>query len=186
MLLLIHRAKLLYLFSQHPIGQQESYCYHNCMTVNRSYHSHQTLIGAWHADKIDKAVLLLISIITFPASLLSKQHLRNYTNNVSATLQTNPLQGGYYNRINPLLEGVPPHIQRPPSGCHHILTGLKYSGASIQYRPYFPVVQFFGLQYSVLFQTAFPNFPNNIIATVLTKIPKCTNNIFATVQTTFS
>ena len=62
----------------------------------------------------------------------------------------NPSQEGYYNRINPLVEGVPPHIHRPPPGGRHIFTGLEYSGAFIQCRPYFPVVQLIGLHYSVL------------------------------------
>ena len=43
----------------------------------------------------------------------------------------NPSQEGYYNRINPLAEGVPPHIHRPPSLGHHIFTGLEYSWALI-------------------------------------------------------
>ena len=65
----------------------------------------------------------------------------------------NPSQEGYYNSINPLVEGVPPHIHRPPPGGSHIFTGLEYSGASARSRPYFPVVQFIGLQYSVLGST---------------------------------
>ena len=61
----------------------------------------------------------------------------------------NPSQEGYYNSINPLVEGVP-----------HILTGLhlwrphihkpRYSGASSVSHTSFTVVQFIGLQYSVL------------------------------------
>ena len=61
----------------------------------------------------------------------------------------NPSQDGYYNIINPLVEGVPPHNHRPPPGGPHIFTGLKYSGASTRCRPYFTVVQFIGLKYSV-------------------------------------
>ena len=62
----------------------------------------------------------------------------------------NPSQEGYYNSINPLVKGVPPHIQRPSSGGLHIFTGLEYSGASKVSHTSFPVVQFIGLQYSVL------------------------------------
>ena len=29
--------------------------------------------------------------------------------------QSNPSQEGYYNSINPLVKGVPPHISKPPS-----------------------------------------------------------------------
>ena len=57
----------------------------------------------------------------------------------SRTSDTNPSQEGYYNSNNPLVEGVP-----------HIFTGLEYSGASRVSHTSFPVVQFIGLQYSVL------------------------------------
>ena len=52
----------------------------------------------------------------------------------------NPSQEGYYNSINPLVEGVP-----------HIFTGLKYSGASKVSHTSFPVVQFIGQHYTVYF-----------------------------------
>ena len=41
-------------------------------------------------------------------------------------------------------------MHRPSPGGPHIFIGLKYSGASSGSRPYFPVVKFIGLQYSVL------------------------------------
>ena len=49
-----------------------------------------------------------------------------------------------------LVVRVAPHIHMPPPGYDHIFTGLQYSGASVPCRPSFPVVQFIGLQYSVL------------------------------------
>ena len=62
----------------------------------------------------------------------------------------NPLQEGYYNSINPLVERGAPLIHKPPSRRPHIFTGLEYSGASEVSHTYFPVVQFIGLQYSVM------------------------------------
>ena len=50
---------------------------------------------------------------------------------------------------------MPQHIHRPPPRGPHIFAGLKYSGASGQGHPYFPVVQFIGLQYSVLGEVGF-------------------------------
>ena len=54
MLLQIHRAKLLQLFSPHPMDQQGSPCCHNFMTVSQSYHSKVTPIGELNAKKIVK------------------------------------------------------------------------------------------------------------------------------------
>ena len=56
----------------------------------------------------------------------------------------------YYNSSNPLVEEVSPLIFRPPPGGPHIFRVHKYSGASGQGCPYFPVAQFIELQYSVL------------------------------------
>ena len=41
------------------------------MTFNQIYHSKVTLIGGLHAEKIDAAVLIYLSTIAFPASLLT-------------------------------------------------------------------------------------------------------------------
>ena len=93
-------------------------------------------------------------------------------NRTSRGVNRNPLQEGYYNRNNPLVEGVPQHIHRPsparwrpvntwgtPStrginmlytGCPHIFTGIEYSYASVRGGTYLPIVQCIGLQYSVL------------------------------------
>ena len=68
--------------------------------------------------------------------------------------KTNTSQEGYYNSINPLVEGVPHIFTGLHLGASHIFTGLKYSGASGMSHTYFPVVQFIGLQYSVLDKTA--------------------------------
>ena len=70
----------------------------------------------------------------------------SYSDCISLTIQvslyhcdcitvSNPPQEGYYNSINPLLEGVA-----------HIFTGFNYSGASDVTHTYFPVSQFIVLQ----------------------------------------
>ena len=66
----------------------------------------------------------------------------------------NPHKRVITNAITPQVEGVP-HIF---TGLHlgaHLLTGLKYSGASGVSHTSFPVVQFIRLQYSVLFSTLY-------------------------------
>ena len=68
-------------------------------------------------------------------------------NNVMQTVWANHSQEGYYNSNNLLVDGVPPHIQRPQPGGPNLLTEHKYSGASGRGCPFFPVVQFNGLQY---------------------------------------
>ena len=70
---------------------------------------------------------------------------------------SNSSQEGYYNIKNPLVEAVPPHIHRPPTGGTRVFTGLAYSGAFGRGRPYFNVVQFIGLQYSVMVARANAN-----------------------------
>ena len=74
------------------------------------------------------------------------------------TVLDNPSQEGYYISINTLVVGVAPNIHMPPSGCHHIFTGLEYSRASGQCRHFFPVVQFIGIQYSVLVLDLFHHY----------------------------
>ena len=68
--MLIHRAKLLQLFSLHPNDQQVYACCHNFMTVTQSYHSKNIPAGRLHDVKIGKSVLLYVFTIAFPTSLL--------------------------------------------------------------------------------------------------------------------
>ena len=71
MLFKIRKAKLLQILSPYPMNQQESpYC-HKFLTVTSSYHSKVTPIGAIYAEKIDEALLLYVSKLAFPASLLA-------------------------------------------------------------------------------------------------------------------
>ena len=72
MLFLIHKVKLLQLFSPHPMNQQVSPCYQSFLTVTQSYHGKVTHIDALHAEKIAEAVLLYVLRISFPASLLQQ------------------------------------------------------------------------------------------------------------------
>ena len=58
--LLIHRAKLLQLFSPHPMDQQVFSCCHNFLTVTQSYNSKNTSMARVHAVKIAKSVFLFI------------------------------------------------------------------------------------------------------------------------------
>jgi hypothetical protein len=51
MLFAIHRAKLLQLFSPHPIDQQGSPCCPIFLTLTLSYHSMVTPIWALYAQK---------------------------------------------------------------------------------------------------------------------------------------
>ena len=64
----IHRAKVLQLFSLHPINQKGSSCCHNFLTVIQSYHSQVTHIGALHSEKIAESLLFYVSTITYFAS----------------------------------------------------------------------------------------------------------------------
>ena len=66
---------------------------------------------------------------------------------------TNPSQEGRFNSINPLVEGVPHIFAVLHLGGPHIFTGLEYSRSSDKGHTSFPVVQFIGLQYSVLGNT---------------------------------
>ena len=63
---------------------------------------------------------------------------------------TNPSQEGYLQKNYPLVEGVPHKFTGLHLGGPHIFTGLKYSEASGVGHTSSPVVQFIGLQYSVL------------------------------------
>ena len=68
MLFEIHRAKLLQLYSLHPMDKYWLPC-HQFLTVTTSYHSKVTLIGPLHTDKITESVLLYVFELSFPASL---------------------------------------------------------------------------------------------------------------------
>ena len=69
-MLLIHKEKLLQLFSLHPTAQQVSPCCHSFLKVPQYYHSKVTPIGALHAKKIAKSVLLYVFRIAFLSSLV--------------------------------------------------------------------------------------------------------------------
>ena len=62
----------------------------------------------------------------------------------------NPSQEGQYNSINPLVEVVPHIFAGLHLGGPHIFTGLEYARSSDKGHTFFHVVQFIGLQYSVL------------------------------------
>ena len=59
-------------------------------------------------------------------------------------------QEGQYNSINPLVEGVPHALAGLHLGGPHTFTGLEHSRSSDKGHTSFTVVQFIGLQYSVL------------------------------------
>ena len=58
MLFIVHRAKLIQLFSLYPIDQQVYSCYCSFLTITQSYHSKNTPIGILHAEKIGEAILI--------------------------------------------------------------------------------------------------------------------------------
>ena len=67
---LMHRAKLLQLFSQHPMVKKGSAYFFSFVAYIPSYFSKQNLIGPLNAEKIAEAVLLYVFKIGFPAPLL--------------------------------------------------------------------------------------------------------------------
>ena len=67
---LIHRSKLRWLISWHPIDQQSSPSYHSFLTVPLSYHINVNLVGPLDAGKQAEAGFLFLFIIGFPTSLL--------------------------------------------------------------------------------------------------------------------
>ena len=66
----MHRAKLLQLFSPHPMDKQVYSCCHNFLTVTQSYSSKNTPISKFYAVKIAKSVFLYVFTMTFPTSPL--------------------------------------------------------------------------------------------------------------------
>ena len=53
MLVIVHRAKLLQLFSLHPMDQQVYSCCCSFLTITQSYHSKNTPIGTLHAEDMN-------------------------------------------------------------------------------------------------------------------------------------
>ena len=60
MLFIIHRAKLLQLFSLHPMDQQVYSCCCSFLTITQSYHSKNTHVGTLHVEEIAEPVLLYV------------------------------------------------------------------------------------------------------------------------------
>ena len=80
----------------------------------------------------------------FYTNALAYEHSQNWLP------PANPSQGGQYSSITPVVEGVPQTFVSLHLGGTHTFTGLEHSRPSDKGHTSFPVVQFIGLQYSVL------------------------------------
>ena len=105
--------------------------------------------------------------------------IHNFMENPTICWRTKPLTRGYNHIINPLVEGgVPTHIHSPPpGGPPHIYMPLMFRGLN-PVPPFFPVVQFLGLKYSVLGVSV--QFSRSIVwftakLQSMTKVKKCNN-----------
>ena len=70
---LIHRAKLIKLFSQHVMNPKEAFYYGVLESPIQSYDCKKTFIGLLYAWKIEKEVLIFVFKMEIPASILSKR-----------------------------------------------------------------------------------------------------------------